>query len=307
MESLAKINDEISDLQSSLRATEFILIDQGYLEPQSSRGRTIAPRPGIRINGKLSFRGQEMAAELFRRLDEDGDGCVTFDDFRAMKSLKDQYSLLSRHEFSRSEAWRMYLADCGVCTGRKIWQDSSEENELPSVGDGFLCVNGLVRHRMDIELSDGLTTDLRNAGLGYLPRLQVLWGHVKELIEEAFMARKSDSQENPERLNREDASFILCNAGICYSKAEYFRLMIRRARFEVMSDELLAKALRNNLFLSPNRLGGLFHEGRILMPDDELNLAAISMISPAHLIAWTLAERPQPTYPVSCLHNFFLK
>lgn len=128
--------------------------------------------------------------------------------------------------------------------------------------------------------------------------MQFRWGQVKTLIDECFAMRKADSSDNPDRLNREDASFILCNTGLCYSKSEYMLLMIRRARFEVLMDELLAKALRNDLFLSPDRLGGLFHEGRILMPDDELDLPAISTISPDHLVGWIFANKPQPIMPV---------
>lgn len=298
MASVSKINDAISDLQSSLRATEFILVDMGYLDPQTLRGHVAAPRPGIRIRGALSDRGRQKAAELFDRLDEDGDGGMTFDDFRAMKSLKHPYAFFDRHEYNMSEAWRMHLADHGVGTDRRALEGDGSED---GVGDGLLRVGDMVQHRVDIELADGLTADLRLSGLGYLPRLLERWALVKTLIEEAFLARKPDSVDNPDRLNREDASFILCNAGLCYSKEEYFRLMIRRARFEILSDELLAKALRNSLFLSPDRLGGLFLEGRILMPEDELDLPALSSTSPSHLTAWLLANRPEPAYPVSAV------
>lgn len=297
MEPLSKITDEINDLQSSLRATEFILLDTGYLDPEVQQRRSVVPRPGIRIRGELSFRGKEMTQELFRRLDEDGDGGMTFDDFRAMKSLKLPYSFLDRQEFNLCEAWRLYLADCGVETDRRRIQTDLLQDI--SVGDGLVREESLVRHRVAIELADGLAADLRHAQLGYLPPVQVRWGHAKALVDEAFMARKPESTESPDRLNRDDASFILCNVGVCYSKGEYMRLMIRRARFEILSDELLARALRNDLFLSPNRLGGLFHEGRILMPEDELDLPVISMISPQHLLGWLFSDRPKPTSPVS--------
>ena len=302
MDPAAKIAGEISDLESSLRATEFILMDMGYLEPEEKRKHISVPRPGIRIRGELSFRGKQKAEELFDRLDEDGEGGLTLEAFRSMKSLKFPYESLDRHEFNKNEAWRMYLADCGVPTDHVNAAEPAESPENYSnrrwVGNGLLRKEHLVRHRIDIELEDGLTKDLRNAGLGYLPKKLVCWGEMKTLIEEAFIARKPDSIENPDRLNREDSSFILCNLGLCYSKAEYMWLMIRRARFEIVMDELLGQALRNDLFLSPNRLGGLFCEGRILMPEDELDLPALSTLTPDHLAGWTFSNRPEPTYPV---------
>ena len=40
------------------------------------------PMNGIRINGQLSFRGTDKARELFRLLDSDNDGFMSFEDFR---------------------------------------------------------------------------------------------------------------------------------------------------------------------------------------------------------------------------------
>jgi hypothetical protein len=39
-------------------------------------------QPGIRIKGKLSFRGEKKSRELFARLDEDEDKKLQFEDFR---------------------------------------------------------------------------------------------------------------------------------------------------------------------------------------------------------------------------------
>ncbi len=113
-----RLRDEISDLNSSLRAVEFVLVDAGYLDPTVQLTGAVVPRPGIRIRGQLSVRGQQKAVELFSRLDEDGDQLVTYEDFRgklrditlpssncertlAMKALKLPYGFLDRNELNR--------------------------------------------------------------------------------------------------------------------------------------------------------------------------------------------------------------
>ncbi len=117
----------------------------------------------------------------------------------------------------------MYLADAGVQTH----------------AEGKLRMDDLVRYRVDTELDDGLTGDLRASGLGYLPTILSLWQQVKTLISETMRYRKVDEYSEvggmnaldhlsinvfkasvADQLGRDDASFVLCNSDICYSKSE---------------------------------------------------------------------------------------
>ena len=52
----------------------------------SSAGGKAGPQNGIRINGRLSFRGKQKCKEYFEYMDGK-DGMVNFEDFRAMKAF----------------------------------------------------------------------------------------------------------------------------------------------------------------------------------------------------------------------------
>jgi hypothetical protein len=79
---------------------------------------------------------------------------------------------------------------------------------------------------------------------------------------------------------------------------QYFKTMIRRTYFEAMTANLMAKALRSDLFLSPERMGPLFQGGRLAVPVCHMDLEEINTQAPDHLIGWLFADRPQPLYPV---------
>jgi len=85
------MRDQMDELESLVRSIEHTLVEEGYMafvdtlayqDRQGKGGQRPPPQPGIRIRGKLSFRGRDMAAEYFDYLDEDGDGYLTFSDFR---------------------------------------------------------------------------------------------------------------------------------------------------------------------------------------------------------------------------------
>ena len=279
-----KLRGEIEDLQASLHAVEYILIDQGFLDPNEGFQRVVVPKSGIRINGKLSFRGQEKAREMFDRLDERSTGGLGFEEYRTMKSLKHPYDFVHQQEWSSWEAWRMYMADCGI----------------PTNIHGQIFSDDLLRHRIDIELDDPLMTDLEAACLGYLQAPLLMWAKIKSLLEETTNFRSADVEYHG-RLNMEESSYVLCNAGFCYSKAELFKLMIRRVKFENLMNNLSSKALKGNLFLSPERLGRLFEGGKLAIPESHLDLEEIATISPTHLVGWIFSDKLAPVSPVSML------
>eukprot|EP01041_Mallomonas_annulata_P009656 gene9656-20082_t len=70
-----------SELKNLLAAVEESLIDSGHLVRQNFQ-KSGPPQNGIRIKGKLSFRGEEKAKELFDILDSNNDGWLSFEDFR---------------------------------------------------------------------------------------------------------------------------------------------------------------------------------------------------------------------------------
>ena len=73
--------DELYDL---LFALEDSLSATGHLRKETLQKQS-KPQNGIRINGKLSFRGVEKACELFSsRIDSNCDGLASFEDYRGI-------------------------------------------------------------------------------------------------------------------------------------------------------------------------------------------------------------------------------
>ncbi len=152
---LAKYKKDAEELKASLRAIDSTLVEMGYQLDDDSL--SVKPKPivysGIRIKNKLSFRGEAMAKEYFDLLDEDKDGMLDFEDFRAMLSIQrfHQYGFVHEPEYNNWEAWKMYLADNGIVT-----------NKYGKFGfDQFL------EYRKNIELKFPLALELKRVGLGF--------------------------------------------------------------------------------------------------------------------------------------------
>ena len=80
---------------------------------------------GIRINNKLSARGQEMAKEMFDHFDEDKDGLWTLTDFRTMLAARSGFSqFIHELEYSHLEAWKMFMKDIGFGLNARGMLDS---------------------------------------------------------------------------------------------------------------------------------------------------------------------------------------
>ena len=54
---------------------------------------------GIRLNNQLSFRGRDTSKRYFDHLDEDKDGYLKYDDFRAMKAISTPNGIAHQSEY----------------------------------------------------------------------------------------------------------------------------------------------------------------------------------------------------------------
>jgi len=81
---LNKLYTKREELLALLGAIEENLYDSGYLKDDEHKLRNSGLlQTGIRINGQLSFRGEQKASEFFTSiLDSDHDGLISFEDFR---------------------------------------------------------------------------------------------------------------------------------------------------------------------------------------------------------------------------------
>lgn len=85
LEKLHILQLKVREIASMIESIDATFMDLGFqVQTRANNQKLDSNRVqnGIRINGKLSFRGKEKAAELFDVVDIDRDGYLNFEDFR---------------------------------------------------------------------------------------------------------------------------------------------------------------------------------------------------------------------------------
>ena len=80
-----------------------------------------------------------------------------------------------------------------------------------------------LQFREAVELKHPLARELQFLGLGYLPEKLRLWALLKTLIAERMAAREFDTHNklrSDGRLSLDDTMYVLCCAGICFTREE---------------------------------------------------------------------------------------
>ena len=232
-----------------------------------------APQSGINIRHALSFRGQQKAEEYFDRLDEDRDGFLTFEDFRAMASLG-RFPAGTVHDNVHAswDAWKMHMADAGA----------------PPDFVGRVTRDQFVRYRTWLERRPRevhLEPEVTRAGLGILPQTQQHWVALKGFIEEVIVDReyqellrkesdgakaeladllkgkKDDGPKLPlkerfydEILDLDEMQYVLVTAGVIYPRGLLAHLMRERAQREKLLEHFSAKKMRRVYGDSPQKM-----------------------------------------------------
>lgn len=180
------------------------------------------------------------------------------------------------------ESWRMYMADIGC-----------KPNE-----DGKVDVDGFIHYRTAIELKRPLAHELELLGIGFLPKTQKIWAHVKFLIDELYTHRKVITATHtlgPE-LNLEDLGFLLANLDMTYSRHEIVLYMIQRGHYTQFIKHLMRKFMKLNYGHSPHRFADFLVEGIKPIHLMELEVKDVQKISVPNFIAWLLADHPVSEY-----------
>jgi len=270
-----------------LASVEDTLCDSGHLVRADFQKR-VPPQNGIRINGKLSFRGIQKAEEFFSEiLDSDDDGLITFEDFRAMMSLSSLSwaGFVHEEEFSNGEAWRMYMADLGVHVSPEYTMT------LPS----------FILYRQVAELQLPLARDLSRTRLGFLPQKQQQWCAVKALIQDVFSARVDNKEDV--RLDISEVQYVLCNAGVCFDRTELLQTMLEWTRHEKVVKHVHLKLLKRYLTEAavvdaPVMAKGVISaEAREHRERLKVDKEAVSHVLPAQLLAWFFSGHNYPKIP----------
>jgi hypothetical protein len=132
------------ELAATLRALDANFRELGYQIDTSvdATKKKSAIQTGIRVNGELSFRGKEKAAEYFDFLDVDKDGFLNFEDFRGNNNFLFSFvkthfigvsTLISVHFTNSFYLFRCFLAVRG-------FTDSYGFVDCPEVQNRYLTL-----------------------------------------------------------------------------------------------------------------------------------------------------------------------
>lgn len=283
-EKLKRLYDVKDDLHINLKAVEESLAELGYtVDTNDVKVARRQAQTGIRIGGKLSFRGKQMAAEYFAYLDEDKDGYLGWADLRAMRSLAEgacnRLGLVHEPAFLSWESWRMFMDDAGIKTDEH----------------GRINLENFVKLRELIEMKQPLARELKMVELGFLPPLLKEWSEIKTLVSEVMSVRSEARAQDSRGLNYDEAQYVLANAGIVFTRPEFFFHMVSRALREKTMESLLLKNLKKRYAGSPSKYAqvlaaGVIPQHKLLVEVDDIKYTKVSQLT-----AWLYANRPQET------------
>lgn len=301
-ERLARLKQKRDEILSRIKLIDSALLEDGVaieyeeggLVPTGGNSNkpppatSFNPQSGIRINGKLSFRGLEKASEYFDRLDEDNDGLLGFGDFRALTSITQPYGVVHNPEYLDWNAWKIYMDDLGVKT------DSA----------GKVNREGFNEYRKVIELEQPLAAELRILGLSYLPKLQSQWRVINAMIQDVYHHRQisGTNRDIGNMLDLDDVAYVLGNADIIFTRREFILNMLNRAPFELVMGELLRKSFRRYFAHSNEVFAHLMTDNDTVASQHssshaeapKVRVKSIKYIAPSQLVSWLFGRSPAP-------------
>ncbi|CAM9586390.1 unnamed protein product [Ectocarpus sp. 4 AP-2014] len=171
----------------------------------------------------LTDRAMDRARALLRLFDADGDGCLSFDEFRAyLVRLGRHKGKLGERLTTNREFWLSYVADqAGPPAAADVGGTVSF--------DGCLTQSGFVGHRRMVEPDHPLEVDLLTMGLDLLPESLQRWLRAKNAFDRIDAEGVSAAAERGERsaksrgeydgsVDRGEAQLLLADAGEVMSK-----------------------------------------------------------------------------------------
>jgi len=279
-EEIEKLKVRIDEVKATIKAIEHNLREDGYDFKDNGPASVVrVPQSGIRVGNKLSSRGLEMAVQHFNAFDEDGDGKLSLFDFRTLLTLQRGGNLVHDFKYGNVEAWRMYMSEKG----------------FPIDARGFMNIKSYQEYRKVVELKYPLAAELAQLGLGYLPPVLKRWALIKILIQERLALHSDTDVGSDVRLSLEDAAYVLCCAGLCYSREELFETMIVRAKFEKVAENIVRNNYRIGYVEDPHRYAKILL-GIDTKKSTPITKEFITTVNPATLIALAFSRHEPPKY-----------
>merc|ERR1711965_978998 len=115
---------------------------------------------------------------------------------------------------------------------------------------------------------------------------------------------------DPDYLDMEEMSFVMCSTGFIYSKTELLEGMIVRARLEKVLQQLKRKVFKKDYVDSPDRYRSQLLNKGLPPPEDDVSRDDITKhdmrrIKPHCLLAWLHSDGLKPSLPP--IHTNILK
>lgn len=296
---LKRLVDRKEDLIENLNGVDASLAKLGYqIDNRAVKQAKRQLQSGIRMKNKLSFRGEEMCAEYFAFLDEDNDGYLGWEDFRAMRTLAADFipevgGFNHYPEFGSWESWRMYMKDLGVRCDKL----------------GRVNLKEFINYRAIVEAKQPLARELESLCLGFLPFTLALWKNINGMIQEALVGKTEKGRRDAVEgrgLQYEDIHFILSNVGITYTYPEYLTHMKTRAQIENLHETLHRRFLRLRYHQSPARYSQMLEEGNISQRPIALTIDHMKYTKLHKLTSWIFSDRPEPTRKQGLYHDLLV-
>ncbi len=296
---LKRLLDRKEELIENLNGIDASLAKLGYqVDNLAVKEAKRQLQSGIRMKNKLSFRGEEMCKEYFTHLDEDNDGFLVWEDFRAMRTLGADFEpelggLNHYPEYSNWESWRMYMKDLGVQCDRL----------------GRVNLKEFTKYRAIVEPKQPLARELDIVRLGYLPQKLALWRDInlimKEVLEDLPERSRREAEEG-RGLAFEDVQYILCNLGITYTRPEFLALMEGRAQLENLHESLTQRFLKQRYQQSPARFASMLESGNISQRAILLTVDHMKYTKLHKLSSWIFSDRPAPKCTEGLYHDLLV-
>jgi hypothetical protein len=292
---LQRLMDRKEDLLSNLESVDVSLAKLGYkVETKATQEMKKQLLTGIRINNKLSFRGEEMARLYFDYLDEDKDGYLKWEDFRAMRTIEadfvgEMFGMLHEPEYSNFESWCMFMKDLGIKSDRY----------------GRVNLKEFIKYRRLVEMRRPLAKELGIVKLGYLPPTLSLWSKlktiVKERLEDLSEAKRANVIERG--FTFDDIHYLLSNVGITYTYPEYLENMLARASLENLHESLQNKFMKARYAQANSTYSDALAKGAIPQHTIKLEIDHMKYTKIQKLLSWLFADRPLPKNQNGLYHD----
>ena len=209
----------------------------------------------LRVDDKLSARGEDIAKELFLKHTEEGSGHMDFEQFRGYMDrgghlAKEGEGSFDGETILRWEGWKAFLHDAVGDEGFDGEKGISEE--------------GFVRFRSQLERISPLREEIIRINRGFLPDYLVKWRGIWNEVFNLALERNQDEVlfGDGDKVDvKKELRFIMnLVCGELYREDVLLEEMMRDWKFRSLMQELTQKSFKRHFVQSPSRFPNEVHK-----------------------------------------------